>query len=80
MAKFDEHTAEIKAQLLAARESITNVQGDVTTLNTKIADLQTQLANANLTPEQDAALVEIKDLAKDIATQVNAIDVQTPPA
>lgn len=79
MAKLDEHTAEIKAQLVAALASITNVQGDLTTLNTKIADLQLQLEAANLTPAQEAALVEVKDLAKDIATQVNAIDVQTPP-
>ena len=66
---------DIGDQITAATEELGKAQGEIVQ---KIADLEAALASANLSPEAEAALAELKAKAADAKAKAQALDDIVP--
>lgn len=84
MSQLTQQLADLQAAIAAAKEQIqkakAEVVGKIDTLNQRITDLETQLANGAITPEVQAALDAVKASVTDLQTASQAIDDVVPDA
>ncbi len=77
MSAISDFTAKVQAFFDRQDTAITDLQGDVKTLNDQIAALQA--SNGAITPEDQAALDAITERASAVSDKLDALDQLTPP-
>ena len=79
MSRIEDKVTELTSVISDIGNGVTGLEGDVKTLDDKIAALQAA-STGEMTPEQEAAMNAVIDAAKAVRDRVTALDALTPAA